>query len=374
MDMKTGSGAAHIAAQNAVSPVHSYNEWDPLEEIIVGRLEGSVIPSSHPVVTCNIPGMAAWGQTMTAGFRYPQLMVAPAQRELDGFVALLESLGITVTRPDAINHKTRFSTPDWSSRGFCNTCPRDSMLVIGEEIIETPMAWPCRYFETHSYREILKDYFRRGARWTSAPKPQLTEELFDPDFRLPEKGGPMRYILTEFEPVFDAADFFRCGRDLFVTRSNVTNASGIEWLRRHLGEGYRIHEIESRCTNPMHIDTTILPLGPGKLLINPEYIDPDRLPDILKKWDILVAPEPNPITDRVLQVTSLCGKWLSMNILMIDEKRVIVDPHHTNMMRAMEKWGLEPIPCPFLHYAAFGGAFHCATLDVRRRGTLESYF
>ena len=374
MDMKTGSGAAHIAAQNAVSPVHSYNEWDPLEEIIVGRLEGSVIPSSHPVVTCNIPGMAAWGQTMTAGFRYPQLMVAPAQRELDGFVALLESLGITVTRPDAINHKTRFSTPDWSSRGFCNTCPRDSMLVIGEEIIETPMAWPCRYFETHSYREILKDYFRRGARWTSAPKPQLTEELFDPDFRLPEKGAPMRYILTEFEPVFDAADFFRCGRDLFVTRSNVTNASGIEWLRRHLGEGYRIHEIESRCTNPMHIDTTILPLGPGKLLINPEYIDPDRLPDILKKWDILVAPEPNPITDRVLQVTSLCGKWLSMNILMIDEKRVIVDPHHTNMMRAMEKWGLEPIPCPFLHYAAFGGAFHCATLDVRRRGTLESYF
>jgi glycine amidinotransferase len=374
MDMKTSAGGAHIAAQEVVSPVNSHNEWDPLEEIIVGRLEGSVIPSNHPVVTCNIPGMAAWGQTIAAGFRYPQLMVAPAQRELDGFVALLESLGITVTRPDPINHKTRFSTPDWSSRGFCNTCPRDSMLVIGEEIIETPMAWPCRYFETHSYRPILKDYFRRGARWTSAPKPQLTDELFDPDFRLPEKGAPMRYILTEFEPVFDAADFFRCGRDLFVTRSNVTNASGIEWLRRHLGEGYRIHEIESRCPNPMHIDTTILPLGPGKLLINPEYIDPDRLPDILKKWDILVAPEPNPITERVLSVTSLCGKWLSMNILMIDEKRVIVDPHHTNMMRAMEKWGLEPIPCPFLHYAAFGGAFHCATLDVRRRGTLESYF
>src|SRR5665647_3346337 len=72
-----------------------------------------------------------------------------------------------------------------------------------------------------------------------------------------------------------SADFFRCGRDLFVTRSNVTNAFGIEWLRRHLGDGYRIHEIESRCPNPMHIDTTILPLGPGKILINPEYIDVD---------------------------------------------------------------------------------------------------
>jgi glycine amidinotransferase len=27
-----------------------------------------------------------------------------------------------------------------------------------------------------------------------------------------------------------------------------------------------------------------------------------------------------------------------------------------------------------MHYAAFGGSFHCATLDVRRRGGLQSYF
>ena len=103
-------------------------------------------------------------------------------------------------------------------------------ISIGDEIIETPMVWPCRCFETHSYRPILKDYFRRGARWTAAPRPPLTDELFDPEFRLPEKDEPISYILTEFEPVFDAADFFRCGRDLFVIRSNVTNASGVEWL------------------------------------------------------------------------------------------------------------------------------------------------
>jgi len=42
------------------------------------------------------------------------------------------------------------------------------------------MVWPCRYFETLSYRPIFKDYFRRGARWTAAPKPQITDELFDP--------------------------------------------------------------------------------------------------------------------------------------------------------------------------------------------------
>jgi glycine amidinotransferase len=366
--------AAEASEAAAESPVNSHNEWDPLEEIIVGRLEGAVIPSAHAVVVCNVPTWTGRLQKFAAGFKYPQMMVEPAQRELENFVKILETLGVTVRRPEAVDYKKRFATPDWSSRGFCNSCPRDCMLVIGDEIIETPMAWPCRYFETHSYRPVLKDYFRRGARWTSAPKPQLTDELFDPDFRLPEKGEPMRYILTEFEPVFDAADFVRCGRDLFVTRSNVTNLSGIEWLRRHLGPEYRIHEIESRCPNPMHIDTTLLPLAPGKLLVNPEYIDVDRLPDILKSWDILVAPEPDPIDEKMLKITSMCGKWLNMNVLMLDEKRVIADPHHTGMMRALEKWGFEPIPAPFLHYAAFGGAYHCATLDIRRRGTLESYF
>jgi glycine amidinotransferase len=363
-----------LSAEPGHSPVCSHNEWDPLEEIIVGRLEGATIPSSHPVVSCNIPGLAARAQGWAGGFRYPQILVKPAQQELDGFIALLQSLGVTVRRPQAVDYRKKFGAPGWSSRGFCNSCPRDSLLVIGEEIIETPMAWPCRYFETHSYRELIKDYFKKGARWTAAPKPQLLDDLYDPNFTVPAEGEPIRYILTEFEPVFDAADFFRCGRDIFVTRSNVTNAFGVDWLRQHLGDNYRIHEVPSRCRMPMHIDTTVLPLGPGRFLVNPEYVDVEALPPIMKKWEILIAPEPDPIEDGLLKLTSLCGKWLNMNILMLDEKRVFVDPHHKRTMKAMKDWGLEPIPCPFLHYAAFGGSFHCATLDVRRRGGLESYF
>jgi glycine amidinotransferase len=372
MNIHAQSGGSGEAVRSL--PVNSHDEWSPLEEVIVGRLEGAVIPSNHPVVACNIPGLAAQAQALAAGFPYPGILVEPAQRELDGFIALLQSFGITVRRPDIVDFRRRFGAPGWSSRGFCSACPRDSMLVIGDEIIETPMAWPCRYFETQAYRTILKELFHKGARWSAAPRPQLVAQLFDPNFRIPQPGDPASYILTEFEPVFDAADFIRCGRDLFVIRSNVTNAFGVEWLRRHLGDAYRIHEIESRCRTPMHIDTTVLPLGPGKFLVNPEYVDVERLPPIMKKWDILIAPEPDPIEDRLLKITSLCGKWLNMNVLMLDEKRVIVDPHHKTTMKAMKDWGLEPVPCPFLHYAAFGGAFHCATLDIRRQGGFASYF
>jgi glycine amidinotransferase len=79
------------------------------------------MPSDHPVVTCNIPKRAAARvHSLVAGLHYPKIMVEPAQRELDGFIALLQSLGIVVQRPEPVDHKLRFSTPYWSSRGFCN--------------------------------------------------------------------------------------------------------------------------------------------------------------------------------------------------------------------------------------------------------------
>ena len=35
-------------------------------------------------------------------------------------------------------------------------------------------------------------------------------------------------------------------------------------------------------------------LAPGKVLVNPEFVDVARLPKVLKSWDVLVAPEPDP--------------------------------------------------------------------------------
>ncbi|CAN5651974.1 amidinotransferase [soil metagenome] len=352
----------------------AHNEWDLLEEVIVGHVDDATIPSNHIAVTCNVPTTTAAVYPLFGGRRYPGIMTRPARRELEEFVAILEAEGVRVRRPEPQPFPRKFGTPAWSSRGFTCACPRDSLMVIGDEIIETPMAWRSRYFETFAYRTLLREYFAAGARWTAAPKPQLDDDLYARDYRIPEDGAPVHYVINEREPVFDAADFVRCGRDLFVIRSNVSNALGIEWLRRHLGDGYRISEIESRCRQPMHIDTTFMPLAPGKLLVNPEYLDVTKLPAMFRGWDILKAPEADPVEGKLLKLTSMCGKWLSMNVLMLDEKRVVCERKQPSMIRALKKWGFEPIPCSFQHYAAFGGAFHCATLDIRRRGELQSYF
>jgi glycine amidinotransferase len=106
--------------------------------------------------------------------------------------------------------------------------------------------------------------------------------------------------------------------------------------------------------------------------VNPDYLDVERLPAALKGWEILVAPRPDPPTG-VMSRISMCSPWTSINVLMLDERRVVVDASQPTLIRALRDWGFEPLPLPFLSYGPFGGSFHCATLDIRRRGPLRSY-
>jgi len=119
----------------------------------------------------------------------------------------------------------------------------------------------------------------------------------------------------------------------------------------------------------MHIDASFMPIAPGKVLINPERVK--SIPEMFKQWDILVAPPPSMPDSQVLYMTS---KWLNVNIFMLDERRVIVEKNDDDLIKAFQRWGFTPIPCHFRNFNTFGGSFHCATLDVRRRGVLESYF
>ena len=102
-------------------------------------------------------------------------------------------------------------------------------MVIGNEIIEAPMAWRSRFFEYRAYRRLIKEYFNQGAKWTSAPKPLMSDELYDQSYPMSDVPARVKlakegkYITTEFEPCFDAADFYRVGKDIFAQRSHVSS-------------------------------------------------------------------------------------------------------------------------------------------------------
>ena len=357
------------AVDLSTSPVCSYNEWDPLEEVIVGVMDGAAIPEWDVAVAATMPAGSEQLFQSRAGAAFPTEHARAASRELEGFVQVLTEGGVHVVRPEGISHRRPFATPNWHSPGgLYSAMPRDLLLIVGDLVIEAPMAWRSRYFEIDAYRSLLTDYFRRGARWVAAPKPQLLQEWYNADYDRERPYESGRYLTSEHEPTFDAADFIRCGRDIFVQRSHVTNRLGIDWVIRQLGDEYRVHEIDVIDASPMHIDASFMPLAPGKLLLNPRRVQ--TVPAILDGWDVRWAPEPALPVDHQLYMSSA---WVSMNVFMLDEKRVVVEAGEAPLIEMLEGWGLETVPVEFRNVMRFGGSFHCVTADVRRRGDLLSY-
>lgn len=362
--------------------VESYNEWDPLEEVIVGTVTGAMYPEVSPILAAN--GEPEWLLHYQGEF-IEEEYTEKAAEQLENFVAHLKEQGVKVKRPAPHAHNNAYETPSWKCKSGWNTAnPRDLFLVVGDEIIECASPLRHRYFESQAYHRLMTDYFKRGARWTSAPKAPLLDTLYDHSFLLTSRGEndtdedktlkpgeTHRYPINESEPVFEAADFIRCGRDIFVTQSIATNALGIEWVRRHLGNDYRVHEIKTKCKAPWHIDTTFMPLGPQKAIVNPLWVD--ELPEALSSWDVRKAPLPSYVDSSPMAHPYFTSQWLSMNMFSLDEKRIFVDSQQVEMLHFLREWGFEPIAIPFDYVGMFGGSFHCVTLDVKREGTLEDY-
>jgi glycine amidinotransferase len=361
--------------------VSSWNEWDPLEEVIVGVVEGACVPTAWARMEARAGDddesqavQRLWAAY--SGRPYPWEVLRPIRDQVDAFVRLLKQEGVIVRRPEPYDWTRPVSTPFFvEHQGFNFGNPRDLLLVVGDEIIETPCADRNRYFETFAYRSLLTDYFKQGAKWTSAPRPTLRDACYDPTYLVdpPKPGDARRYHTTEYEPLFDAADFIRCGRDIFFIRSATTNYLGVEWLRRHLGEAFRLHEIITHDPHPIHIDTTFLPLGPGKVMINPEWVKASELPAALKGWDVLEAEITGAAPIEVHGFPIATSPWIGLNVFMLDEKRIVVEHREERLMARLRDWGFEPIPLPFTLPPLLGGGLHCFTLDIRRRGLLQSY-
>lgn len=356
--------------------MNSWNEWDPLEEIIVGTARGATEMAYEPAMApYSLPGAEPRSQGVT---RIPDVVVDDAERQLDNFAEVLQGLGIRVRRPDPIDHGVAVKTPDWEApSGHATACPRDLLLVVGDEILEAPMSQRSRFFEYRAYRRLLAEYFRGGARWAAAPKPLMADDLYERLHESDRRDLPFDYasgpVLTETEPAFDAASFARFGRDIFWQPDLVSNFFGAEWLGRHLGPEFRIHPIRFRERFPTHIDTTLVPVRPGLLLINPERPCVDKDLELFAEngWRIVPAP-PSVRSGRAPSRT--VSNWISMNILMLNERTAVVEAAEAPMISLLESLGCDVIRVPFDRVYPFGGGVHCCTVDIRRAGKLQSYF
>ena len=109
--------------------VNSWNEWDPLKHVIVGRADDCHIPPEEPALDAKVPEdsdmRGQWG-------RRPQETIDRGNELLDNFVQQLKSRGIRVDRPTSIDHSTSVATPDFytDSQFGCIVAPLTCIVKV----------------------------------------------------------------------------------------------------------------------------------------------------------------------------------------------------------------------------------------------------
>lgn len=202
---------------------------------------------------------------------------------------------------------------------------RDNTLVLGDEIIETPPAVRSRYLETRLLSQVFRSYFDTGARWTTMPRPVLTDRSFDLSYAQSAAttlGGPTEPI-TDPQPspydvgvemMLDGAQVLRLGQDLIVNVAQDNHRLAVDWLKRHVEGRFRVHTVYRMADN--HIDSMLLVLKPGVFLARHAGLR-EILPDAFRTWTFIVPPEPEPgqfpvYTDSELLLTS---PYIDINVL-----------------------------------------------------------
>ncbi len=301
--------------------INSKNEWDNLKEVILGTATNAHWPAKCPSFR-NLENTTLWKDTPVPAGPVDTRIIEESNEDLEIFRETLESLGIVVHRPKDLDFQ--------SFDGMYNYCPRDRILVIGDQVIDAPVLYPTRVNEL----DAIKHLFEKDLIST-----------VDPDVK------------------FDAANVCRLNDDLLYLISESGNRKGGEWLQSILPD-YRVHILDN-IYNGVHIDSTICPIREGLVMLNADRINQDNLPSIFKTWDKIW------ITGNDLVTQSFTGypyasKYIALNFLTINPFLVICDPKQTYLRSQLSKHNVESIGIDLRHSRTLGGGHHCVTLDLFR--------
>ena len=300
--------------------IYSVNEWSPLKKIVVGSATAANWPVNDPVFSKESE-KTTWKESPVPCGPVPQSIIDEANEDLDGLATTLTSLGVEVVRPDPLN----FQVHD----GMYNYCPRDRLLVYGSTIIDPAMMYPCRDMELQCYHGIIQD-----------------AEVI----HMPRNQGM----------ILDAANVCRLGDKMLFLESASGNRAAYDWL---CAQFPNVTIELCNFYSGVHIDSTIVPLREGLVMLNATRVTFDNVPRVFDGWQKIWVT--NVVAQDFYQYP-YASKWIAMNMLVVDPHTVICDQNQPELIKTLESYQFEVIPRQLRHSRTLGGGFHCVTLDLSR--------
>jgi glycine amidinotransferase/scyllo-inosamine-4-phosphate amidinotransferase 1 len=303
--------------------MYSINEWDPLQCIVVGSATHANWPTSDPVFAQE-GQKTTWKDTPVPSGPVPSHIIDQANRELDLLCEALLKYGATVYRPREMDFQ--------ALGGMYNYCPRDRILIWGDTMVDVNMMYPCRNQEINNYDRLL-----------TQAQTVLT---------MPRDSGM----------VLDAANICRLGDTWLFLESASGNRAAYDWLCE------KFPQVTIELCNfyaGVHIDSTIVPLREGLVMLNASRVNKDSCPRAFDYWEKIWVTDDMIVPQDFYQYP-YASKWIAMNMLALDPETVILDAAQTQLITILKSHGIDTIPLTLSHSRTLGGGFHCVTLDTRR--------
>jgi glycine amidinotransferase/scyllo-inosamine-4-phosphate amidinotransferase 1 len=211
-----------------------------------------------------------------------------------------------------------------------NYCPRDRLLIYGNTIVDPAMMYPCRDQEIVCLEEVT------------------------------HKSHDVRVMPRDAGMVFDAANVCRLNDTWLYLESDSGNRQAYKWLCD------QFPDVSIELVNfysGVHIDSTIVPLREGLVMLNASRVSEATVPKCLQSWEKIWVHD---VVAQGFHKYPYASKWIAMNMLVVDPTTVIVDRHQVDLIKTLESYQFTVIPLELRHSRTLGGGFHCVTLDLLR--------
>lgn len=380
-----------------------YQHWDPLNVCLVGR--------TYP------PEFYSWIQDTRTRSRFEE-MARETEEDYQNLISLLTSrFGVKILRPELPqNLNSLFIQGKWVQPP---TAPRDYFLMIQDrfwvpKVPNASHAWSVFYRQNK--QSWWPDYSRPNDFYEAWPEYASEIQIKFADFSKTDQQH-LDQKLAFYDHVFD--DIKVQGNEIVYTDLDFINGCFVSRIGKNLffaTQTYyddklsilnQVNQLFPDTTNKVvnsggHGDAVYCPVAPGLII---SLSDIPTYADTFPDWEVVYLPPSNYAHMREFEFSMKRnkGRWFipgfekdtnlnnivdyyfdewvgqvsetvfDVNILIIDQKNIVVSTYNDKVEKACARHGIEMHVSPFRHKYFWDCGIHCITNDLSRSGSLQSW-
>ncbi len=333
--------------------IGSNNEYGKLKVIVVGRVEGANWPKDdlhfdthwkYPVHT-----------KTTFPYPIPEELIESVSSSIYNLIDRLKvDHDVQVIRPQQRDWKTAMATHDWVCTGMNTLNMRETLVTIGNKVIECPHVYRSKHYESISYEAIKRYVTANKGAYIVAPKSNLEHgSMWNKENILSVRND---------DPLFVGTDILKFGKLILYFTSCKSNRAGAEWLQYVLGDEYKV-EVTNRFYFYEALCNNIMPLDGNTILCNADRLSGESIPAVFKDYKKIWI---DTLKDKKAYKHPLGSKYFNMQVLNIDERFKMVNSDQPELCELLYSHGFDIVETNLLHTQTFAYGYHSLICDLVR--------